>query len=303
MRPACFEVLDWNIVFESEFDIIVGSVTNIRSYVVSRASTNGPPAWDFEKDRQSWKYKKAARDQGWPITNGLHMTWSTNGCVFASHWSFWRSEDAPTFKLVGDLGGCSGPVRLRFYRHCWIDEQAWEDGTKPAQPFVDYQLIPNGPGVQEYRFDLSDHPSYTGSYTRVNLVLPGASGSAHIQSICLSPEAMDPDTDGDGMKNSIDPDDDNDGMTDDDEAVAGTDPLDAGSVLSVQCSVFGGEGFRVVFDSVTGRLYDVEYTDDLLDTNDWLAITSGIPGTNGILNVLDVAPADQRFYRITVTGP
>ena len=38
-------------------------------------------------------------------------------------------------------------------------------------------------------------------------------------------EITDPDTDGDGLNDSVDPDDDNDGIDDTDEATNGTDPL------------------------------------------------------------------------------
>jgi hypothetical protein len=50
-------------------------------------------------------------------------------------------------------------------------------------------------------------------------------------------------------------------------------------------------------------LYDVEYTDDLLDTNDWLSLTSDWEGTGMEMMVEDAPWVSQRFYRVRVRWP
>jgi hypothetical protein len=50
-------------------------------------------------------------------------------------------------------------------------------------------------------------------------------------------------------------------------------------------------------------LYDVEYTDDLLDTNDWVALTNDWEGTGMEMTFEDAAGAPQRFYRVKVRQP
>jgi hypothetical protein len=67
--------------------------------------------------------------------------------------------------------------------------------------------------------------------------------------------------------------------------------------------VFGGGGFRIVFDSVTGRWYDVLCKDDLMDPNDWLPLTNDWPGTGEAMEYLDPTAISQRFYRIRVKQP
>ena len=61
--------------------------------------------------------------------------------------------------------------------------------------------------------------------------------------------ANDPDTDGDGIADSLDPDDDNDTQPDDDELAFGTDPIDAGTsfrtLLSPRAINCRSRGYRV----------------------------------------------------------
>ena len=110
----------------------------------------------------------------------------------------------------------------------------------------------------------------------------------------------DTDYDADGLSDLLDPDDDNDGMRDADEAVAGTDSLDAESVFQVSACTWQGGRFRLSVETVTGRMYGVEYKTDLMDTNDWVELTNDWPGTGGIMELGDGAGAPQRFYRVRV---
>ncbi|MBN1670796.1 MAG: right-handed parallel beta-helix repeat-containing protein [Kiritimatiellae bacterium] len=124
------------------------------------------------------------------------------------------------------------------------------------------------------------------------------------------------DTDGDGMTDGWESthgldlvvqdhfeDPDHDGMDNEGEYVAGTDPWDAASRFEVS-------GVRVQdgkpafqFPAAPGRFYDVLYKDDLLDTNDWLALTNDLPGSAGLMEWTDPLPATQRFYKVQVRFP
>ena len=59
----------------------------------------------------------------------------------------------------------------------------------------------------------------------------------------------------------------------------------------------------MLFDSATGRLYDVLYKDNLLGTNDWLPLTNDWAGDGGMMEFLDPLDATQRFYRVNVRLP
>jgi len=107
------------------------------------------------------------------------------------------------------------------------------------------------------------------------------------------------DSDGDGIPDTDDPDDDNDWMSDEDEGTAGTNPLDADSEFKIQSSEFSGNLFQILFNSVTGRLYGVEYKNDLMDSS-WSVLTNNLPGDGDVLSVVDLEVAERRFYRISV---
>jgi len=114
--------------------------------------------------------------------------------------------------------------------------------------------------------------------------------------------AGQPDNDGDGIPDDVDPDDDNDGMSDVDEAIAGTDPKDENSKPETRDVALGVGGFHLSFGSVSGRLYDVLYKDDLFDPT-WLMLVNDVAGDGSVMEVLDSEGVRRRFYRIRVRLP
>ena len=96
----------------------------------------------------------------------------------------------------------------------------------------------------------------------------------------------DADTDGDGMSNG-------------DEFVAGTLPRDANSVFKIKSVQCDASGCEVFFDSITGRVYRVEYRDNFTDA--WMLVEQKT-GTGSPLSVSDGSAAGEatRFYQLTV---
>ena len=94
-------------------------------------------------------------------------------------------------------------------------------------------------------------------------------------------------------------DSDGDGVSDWHEFLAGTDPSDRSSVLQFASS----EAARLQFHSVPGRTYQIEYKNDLRDT-EWIRLLT-TNGVGGLIQITDpnAAGLTQRFYRIRLVSP
>lgn len=91
-------------------------------------------------------------------------------------------------------------------------------------------------------------------------------------------------------------DSDDDGASNADEFTAGTDPGEATSHFSIDTVPAGGS-VHIRFQGVTGRLYGVSFTTNLL-SQAWQVVSSGLEGANTQLVIEDAGTPDlQRYYR------
>lgn len=81
-----------------------------------------------------------------------------------------------------------------------------------------------------------------------------------------------------------------------------TNPPVASSINGYAGAGPGTPGFNLLFDTVTGQLYRVEYSADLL-APDWLVFSNDIPGTGAPFNLNDQDSATSRYYRIHARRP
>ena len=105
----------------------------------------------------------------------------------------------------------------------------------------------------------------------------------------------------------VDPnaDADSDGVSNLQEYLDGTNPRSAASKLAITQAARIASGtssnFRIIFPSVSGITYRVEYSDTLAPGS-WIALGANLLGTGGNLQVTDPATSGhpQRFYRVSV---
>jgi hypothetical protein len=121
------------------------------------------------------------------------------------------------------------------------------------------------------------------------------------------------DTDGDGMPDawevahSLDPanpadasgDLDADGQRNGDEYLSGTNPNDAGSVFRIESIERFSGGCRVTLPTVSGKVYRLEYSPDLIE---WFPAAADVVATGPSLQIVDAAAVGEsrRFYRARI---
>jgi hypothetical protein len=95
-----------------------------------------------------------------------------------------------------------------------------------------------------------------------------------------------------------------DGSANGAEELAGTDAADAGSVfeLLVESPATNAVGFVVHWQSVTGRVYSLFWTNGLGPALGWTPLegAQALPGAGGDMSHTDTNAAALRFYRLTV---
>jgi hypothetical protein len=98
-------------------------------------------------------------------------------------------------------------------------------------------------------------------------------------------------------------DTDGDGATDGDEVIAGTDPLDAESVLSLDItSGPAADVNRLSFETVVGRTYEIYSRSNLLQ-GAWTPAAINIIGTDALQTILDTNNLPRTYYRLGVFQP
>lgn len=159
------EILDHDITYEFHYELLPGSLEEIRERARSHHS-GSLPSWNFEGSRQGWHFNNA-KDQGWPIRNWLDVPLEREDPQLISPYTFWNAEEAPILEIEGAFKTSSETALLFWQRH----------GAKSPSPedHIRFPIIPDGK-LRHYRIDLRNAESYQGPMNRLRLD-PTDSGS------------------------------------------------------------------------------------------------------------------------------
>ena len=205
-------------------------------------------------------------------------------------------------------GGYGGSISSSASGSALIGRRVWSGSiTTTSQVIVNLPVTASGQNVQ-FRWRFSSDSSSGSTGWNIDTV--------QISSTSYNCASID--TDGDGIPDGwemlygLNPNDatdanqdlDGDGMTNLQEYLAGTDPTNASSVLrisSVSQDLVSGTA-SLSFTSVDGKLYRIEFNDDLANPNGWQTLQDNVVGTGGDIQINDPSAAGQlrRFYRVHV---
>ncbi len=164
-EPAAYQaatpliVLDHNGVFEFEYNLILGTVAEIRAFVYAQSRPSMTPNFQFTNDRLGWHYYNTT-DTGWPIRNELAVHWGRTDLTKAtfgikSPRVFWRANAIPKLYVQAAFTTTASTARLN-----------WQ---KPGDPdflgnpdrVVDFPIIGDGQ-MRTYEIDLSGRNGWDG---------------------------------------------------------------------------------------------------------------------------------------------
>jgi hypothetical protein len=83
----------------------------------------------------------------------------------------------------------------------------------------------------------------------------------------------------------------------------GLDPGDPADVFKLGAPVLGADGSLSALNTVSGRLYRLQYSENLAEENSWQNLGEEVEGSGGVLEFPAVVPGPNRAYRVHVRIP
>ena len=155
IAPVRKEILDSNIAYEYQYDLILGSLSEIRASSDSLRPRDRRPDYLFAQDRRHWIYLNA-QDGGWPIKGFVRVIMEKDDPQMIGPEQWWDAASAP------DLY-----IRAAFHTKQSRAELFW---SVPGQPgfagerSVSFQIHPDGQ-FHTYPLHLAGAAGYTGVIT------------------------------------------------------------------------------------------------------------------------------------------
>ncbi|MGH7940906.1 MAG: hypothetical protein ACREFR_07550, partial [Limisphaerales bacterium] len=155
--PNRVEILDHNIVYDYRYELILGTLTQIRAYVRNHTTRPSSLAFVFKRDRQGWYYANAT-DSGWPVPGELQIHSKTRHAQILSPTFSIRAESAPWLSLNAAFSPDQTNATV-----CWrcLDQKGF-----PAAQAQSFKIIPDLK-FHRYDVDLAASPAYRGLITQI----------------------------------------------------------------------------------------------------------------------------------------
>jgi hypothetical protein len=157
IAPVRPEILDWNIAYEYDYALVVGTLGEIRAYAVAHRP-DGRPNYHFSSDRQGWSYWNAT-DSGFPISGALHVKLELEDPQMIGPDGFWAAKDAPRLYIRAAYHSAQSSGQL-FWR---------APGTDYAEARSLRFPVVNDGKYHTYALDLAASPAYTGMIEALRL--------------------------------------------------------------------------------------------------------------------------------------
>lgn len=162
------EILDHNIVYEFRYELVLGSLEQIRTRA-AHWRPRGLPAWTFTQDRQGWHHQNVT-DVGWPVKDHLHVRLEQDDPQLTSQMTFWQAADAPCLVIEAAFHTMQKRATLMWQPHGATGFSSTRMATFP--------IVADGE-FHRHVIHLAAHPAYQGGMIRLRFdpVDQGESGA------------------------------------------------------------------------------------------------------------------------------
>ena len=179
LAPIREELLDHNITHDYRYDLVLGTVEEIRAHVYRQPRRSALPAWKFEHDRQGWSYRHA-RDAGWPIRGELSVPLTLDDPALISPPFAVAAGSAPTLIIEAAFEGLKARPQVFWTT---LDEPATS-----GERSVRFDATPDG-ALRQYRVRLADSAHYRGLITGLRIdPAEGAGGTVRVKAVRFAAE-------------------------------------------------------------------------------------------------------------------
>jgi hypothetical protein len=158
LAPLRDEVLDHDITHDYRYELVLGTVEEIRARVY-RQPRPGLPAWTFASDRQGWRYQHAT-DTGWPIRGELVVMLDKDDPALLAPRFVVQAEAAPVLVIEAAFAETNGEPQVFWST---LEEPATSAGRS-----VRFAAVTDG-AFREYRVRLADSAAYRGMITGLRI--------------------------------------------------------------------------------------------------------------------------------------
>lgn len=157
VAPNIREILDWNIAYQYDYALVLGTLDQIRAFAVAQRPDQRPN-YRFGQDRQHFWYENAT-DTGWPIDGALHVRVNESDPQLVGPAQWWRAEDVPSVVIEAAYrtSGSQGQLFWSVPHEGFSEERS-----------IHFTAIPDG-GYHTYTLDLASSPAYKGTITGIRL--------------------------------------------------------------------------------------------------------------------------------------
>ncbi len=269
-----------------------------RDYLLTVSSEHGSPVPSIGTSAYAWRANVACSVESSVmsgLTNWVSAGWSGSGSV---------PSDGGTPNAGGiTLTSLTSSVLWNWDTNYWMEVSP--SGSGSIDPESGWQRAGSNVQMQATASDgwlfMGWSGDASGDHSQESIIVP------MVRPVSVTASFSD-DADADGLLNTTeatlgtDPrkkDSDGDGSDDPDELVAGTSPTNSVSVLAVNLA-FESFANELSFFGVSGRFYQIEYTEDLGGT--WSPLGLVKPGRDAVISEYDFGAGEKRFYRIRVSG-